>query len=355
MVYTLPNPWDVLIAFTPLNAFDRSQSGKSMSISVVVPSYNRADLLPATLDAILAQTLPPDEIIVVDDGSRDASLAVLQRYAPRVRAMPIENSGELVARNTGLRAASSDLVAFCDSDDLWTPGFLDAMAALWRAEPLTKIAYGDFVVVRDGLWETESKFSSAPSGFWDGLRQVGPDLAIFDQPVVDRLIRFQPFFPSTMVVDRAFFLGLGGWDEAASRIVGCDFATTLRIGEHPPIGVLRRPLVGVRKHAGNFSGDVQAMNLGDARILEHVLATRPSLAAYSATIQESMVARRRHALDAAFARRDFVGVNSIYQLLPGSARPSAVRIKHLVARFPAGIREATASLLLWAGTLRGAG
>jgi glycosyltransferase involved in cell wall biosynthesis len=324
-----------------------------MSISVVVPTYNRAGLLPASLDAILAQTLPPDEIIVVDDGSRDATLAVLQGYAPRVRAVLIENSGDLVARNTGLRAASGDLVAFCDSDDLWTPDFLEAMVAIWRAEPGTRTAYCDFVVVRDGVWEAASKFGTAPPGFWDGLRQVGPDMGVFDQPVIDRLIRFQPFFPSAMIVDRIFFLGLGGWDEAVSRIVGCDFATTLRVGEHPPIGALRRPLVGIRKHAGNFSGDVQAMNLGDARVLEIVLAARPSLAGYREQIQESMIMRRRHAFDAAFARRDFAGADSIYKMLPASARSSSLmRVKHRVAGLPAGIRDATTSLLLLAGALR---
>ena len=324
-----------------------------MNISVVVPTYNRADLLPASIDAILAQTLPPDEIIVVDDGSRDDTQVVLRRYAPRVRSVLIENSGDLVARNAGLRAASGHLVAFCDSDDVWMPGFLEAMAAIWSAEPGTKTAFCDFVLVRDGIWEAASKFDDAPAGFWDGLRQIGPDTGVFDEPVIDRLIRFQPFFPSTMVVDRRPFLGLGGWDEATSRIVGSDFATALRVGEHPPIGVLRRPLVGIRKHSGNFSGDVQAMNLGDARILEIVLAARPSLGAYREQIQESIIARRRQAFDAAFARRDFAGVDSIYQLLPASARSSAlIRVKHRVAGMPAGIREMTASLLLLAGSLR---
>jgi glycosyltransferase involved in cell wall biosynthesis len=88
------------------------------TIGVVVPAYNRAALLPATLDAIIAQTHPPSEIIVVDDGSTDATPELLGRYAPRVRHLRIDNSGDLAARNVGLRAAATDLVAFCDSEDL---------------------------------------------------------------------------------------------------------------------------------------------------------------------------------------------------------------------------------------------
>jgi glycosyltransferase involved in cell wall biosynthesis len=264
-----------------------------MSISVVIPSYNRAAFLLSTLDSILAQTRPPDEVLVVDDGSTDHTALVLRNYAPRVRHLRIANSGDLVARNTGLRAARCERVAFCDSDDLWAPDYLAAMCALWRAEPRLVAAYGDFVTVRNDVWEDNSKFAAAPPGFWHGVRKLEPDLAAFDEPVMDRLLAYQPFFVSCLVADRVFFLRIGGWDEAVSRTVGCDFATALRIAEHAPIGLLRRPLVGIRKHDGNYSADVQAMNLGDSLVLEHVLATRPAAAAHAALIRASIARRRR--------------------------------------------------------------
>ena len=132
-----------------------------MDISVVIPTYNRADLIPFTLDSILDQTLLPREVIVVDDGSRDDTQAVLARYGDRVRSIVIPNSGSIVARNIGLRAATHPLVAFCDSDDLWLPNFLERMAALWRAEPATKVAYANFRIVRDGVWLDEAKFGAA--------------------------------------------------------------------------------------------------------------------------------------------------------------------------------------------------
>lgn len=321
-----------------------------MSFGVIIPTYNRASLLPATLEAVLGQTLPPAEVILVDDGSTDDTAAVAARYAPRVRLLTITNSGELVARNSGLRAAGSDRVAFCDSDDLWRPGFLAAMHALWQAEPRIRVAYADFLIVRDDAWGSESKFAAAPPDFWDGLRPLGPGMGCFDTPILERLLRFQPFFPSTMTADRAWLLGLGGWDESVGRTVGCDLATVLRVAEHPPLGVVRQPLVGIRKHASNFSGDVQAMNLGDAFVLEHVLATRPSLAPLAPAIRASVAKRRREALDTAFARGDYAAVRAIAAKLP--RLPARGRLKHAIATLPGPLRAAVALAL---GSRKGQG
>jgi glycosyltransferase involved in cell wall biosynthesis len=305
-----------------------------MDVSVVIPSYNRADLLPFTLDAVLAQTLPPREVIVVDDGSQDNSLAVLARYQPKVRVIRIENAGSLVARNVGLRTARAPTVAFCDSDDLWCSDFLQRMAALWCAEPRTKVAYSNFRIVRARDWENDTKFDAAPSGYWNGLHHIAEDMGFFDQPIVDRLIRWQPFFQSALVVDRGAMLAAGGWDEGVGRIVGDDFGTVLRLGELHPFGVIFTPLVGIRKHTGNFSASVRAMNLGDAAILEYALASRPSLQPYAASIRDSAHRRRSNALDSAFVDEDFAAVRTIYQSLPAQYRSERAKLKHLVASLP---------------------
>src|ERR1019366_10656239 len=126
-------------------------------------------------------------------------------------------------------------------------------------------------IVRGETWAADDKFAAAPAGFWDRLRTVGPGLGVFDTPLVERLLRFQPCFTSCLVARRDFFLDAGGWDEGTSRMVGCDFATALRLAEHVPFGILSRPLGGIRKHPGNFSGDAQAMALGDSLGREHEL------------------------------------------------------------------------------------
>ncbi len=330
----------------------KCRDGMKLSIGVVIPTYNRAGFLPETLDAILDQTRPPDAVVVVDDGSTDDTPSVLARYAPRVKTLRITNSGDLAARNTGVAVLATDLVAFCDSDDLWRPGFLAAMEALWRAEPGTLAAYGDFVIIRDGQWQSGSKFAQAPADFWHGLRPLGPQTGVFDAPIVERLIGFQPFFASAIVVARQFFREVGGWDEGASRLVGSDFATALRIAEHAPLGVLQIPLVGIRRHAGNISGDVQKMNLGDAMVLEHVLRTRPSLAPHAALIRASIARRRRDALETAFARGDFAAVREIYALLPAVERGGKIAVKRAVAALPMGLAKPLAELLLAAGSAR---
>lgn len=325
------------------------------SISVVVPTYNRAALLPVTLDAILAQTLRPQEVIVVDDGSTDDTAAVLARYGRRLRVLRVPNGGDLKARNAGLAEATGDLVAFCDSDDLWKPGFLAGMLRMWQTEPALRVAFSDFTIIRDGVWQEARKFADAPEGFWDGLRSLGPSMSVFDTPVVDRLLQFQPFFPSCMMVDRRFMVKAGGWDTSVGRRVGCDLATILRMAEHAPFGILQQPMVGIRKHAGNHSADVQAMNLGDAWILEHVLADRPSLQMHAAAVQASITTRRTQALETAFARRDFRSVRDIADLLPQAAQPLRLRLKTQVARLPPPLREASGALLLSLGTLASAG
>ncbi len=316
-----------------------------MKISVVLPSYNRAHLIVESIHRIFAQTMSAAEIIIVDDGSTDLTGSVLAEYADRICVINMPNSGDMVARNTGLREATGDLVAFCDSDDLWQPDHLAAMAQFWSSGQGPIAAYADFQEVRDGQWSSTSKFASAPVGYWDGMTPIDSTHVLFDRPIVNDLLQFQPFFPSCMVVDRVRFLALGGWDEGVSRMVGCDFATTLRIAEHPPIGVLRQPTVGIRKHAGNFSGDVQRMNLGDADVLDYVLATRPSLASSAAEIRHSIIQRRLAAFDTAFARGDFNAVHAILKILPATTLTPRNRVKALVSNLPAPIRGLTWSVL----------
>lgn len=90
-------------------------------VSVIIPAYNSAAFVRETIDSALAQTHPDIEVIVVDDGSRDETPAILATYGDRIRVHCQKNTGVAGARNTGLRLATGEWVAFLDADDIWEP------------------------------------------------------------------------------------------------------------------------------------------------------------------------------------------------------------------------------------------
>ena len=97
----------------------------SQSVTVIIPAYNRRHLISRSLDSVLTQTHPANEIIVVDDGSTDDTKSlVLDRY-PGVNYIYQDNRGVSAARNTGIDKAKSEWLAFLDSDDEWLPRKLE--------------------------------------------------------------------------------------------------------------------------------------------------------------------------------------------------------------------------------------
>ena len=120
-------------------------------VSVVIPAYDAAAYIPATLDSILAQTISSYEVIVVNDGSPDtpALEKSLQPYFGKIRYIKQDNRGPSSARNTGIRAARGKYVAFLDSDDLWFPNHLANQLALFESDPSLGLVYANGVQIRD--------------------------------------------------------------------------------------------------------------------------------------------------------------------------------------------------------------
>ena len=106
--------------------------------SIIIPAYNAERYLPSALDSVLAQKASSYEVVLVDDGSTDATAEICDGYADRydsIRAIHIENSGASRARNMGLHDARGDYVLFMDADDLWKPELLAEVSQLAADEP----------------------------------------------------------------------------------------------------------------------------------------------------------------------------------------------------------------------------
>lgn len=166
-------------------------------ISVIIPLYNKASSIERTLRSVVGQSVPPREIIVVDDGSTDSSAAVVERVAsPLVRLVRQPNGGVSVARNRAMAEASGRWVALLDGDDVWEKYYLERLERLIAAYPDCG-AYG--------------------MGFWvetDGRRTLGrfPD----EEGVVDffslSMTRYV-LIPSATTLNRELALSLGGFPE----------------------------------------------------------------------------------------------------------------------------------------------
>ena len=110
-----------------------------MTVSVLIPCYNAAPFLAQALDSVFAQTRPPNQVVVVDDGSSDGSVDIARRYPVHLCCLPA-NTGHGRARNEGLRAVTSDAVAMLDADDFWEPTHLAEVVGLLERHPEAVLA-----------------------------------------------------------------------------------------------------------------------------------------------------------------------------------------------------------------------
>lgn len=176
------------------------------TVSIIVPCYNAAPWLATTLESCLAQSWPQREIIVVDDGSRDASLAIARSFAPHgVQVISQPNRGAAAARNTGLHASRGDFIQFLDADDALHPDKLRRQLARAATEPPDAVFTGRWGRFAQSVSET---------AFDDG-NPLFADLA-----PLDFLLRFSShdcmMHPAAWLVPRAVADSAGPWDERLS-------------------------------------------------------------------------------------------------------------------------------------------
>ena len=192
---------------------DRARSGPAR-VSVVIPTRNRAELLPRAVGSVLAQTWTDFELLIVDDHSTDETPAAIARFADeRIRSFRHErNIGQSKALNTGIEHARGEYVAFLDDDDEWLPGKLAAQVALLdAAPPEVGLVY---------CWRDELDEASR--------RRVGiPRLTLRGDIFEHMLALHLPASPSSWLVRRSTALSIGGFDEGLQQANDVDFISRI--------------------------------------------------------------------------------------------------------------------------------
>ena len=200
-----------------------------MLVSVVIPNYNCAAFLPDALESVFAQTYPHVEILVVDDGSTDDSLQVLEQYADRVRVFRQPNGGVSAARNHGIRESRGELVAFLDADDLWNPEKLARQVPLFD-RPEVGLVY----CAVEYIDEAGKSLGTNRTG---RRGRVLRSIALLEGTIVLA-------GGSTAVVRRECFDRAGGFDLEMST--AADWDMWRRVACHYEIDVVREPLMKYR-------------------------------------------------------------------------------------------------------------
>lgn len=185
-------------------------AAKAPQISVIMPTWNRRHVIGAAIDSVLAQAFAPAELLVVDDGSTDGTIAFLQvTYADQlasglIKIIPGTHAGVCPARNLGLTHATGDLIAYLDSDNTWRPAYLAVMAATFVANPAVLTAYSGLAHNdQDRAANAPAKLNGRP----------------FDRP---SLIKQNYIDLNVFMHDRLVYEQLGGFDEGLRRLVDWD-------------------------------------------------------------------------------------------------------------------------------------
>ncbi len=237
-------------------------------VSVIIPAYNAAAFIGATLESVRAQTYDTLEMIVVDDGSTDHTARIVEAHAaadPRLRLIRQANQGVATARNVAAASATGVYLAPIDADDVWLPTKIARqVASMELAGPTVGLCYtwwlgidGDGVTqMHSHPWRVEGAIADAHVA----MNFIGnASVPMFRREVFDRV---------------------GGYGDAfwTARAQGCeDWDLSLRIAESCRVSVVEEYLTGYRRVAGTMSGSLDTMARSHLLMLERLKARRPDV------------------------------------------------------------------------------
>jgi glycosyltransferase involved in cell wall biosynthesis len=227
----------------------------SATVSTIIPARNARPFIRTAVWSALAQTYPSIEIIVVDDGSTDGTLAEVEAYGSGITVLRTSNGGPAGARNAAARVARGDWLAFLDADDEWLPEKIEKQMRL--ANRGVGLVYTDRYNI--------------------GARGVFPEIqsdsqAMFEGDVFeDLLIRGNVITTSSVLIRADVFRAAGGFPESSDLVVAEDWDLWIRVAAEHRVRVCREPLVRYRFHQSGASRNHKRMNAARRRVIERAL------------------------------------------------------------------------------------
>lgn len=314
----------------------------AFDISVVIPTFRRPALLTQTVKSVLCQTLAPREIIVVDDGGGEETACAMAAFGDRVRLMQQHNSGQQAARNRGVNEAKGRWIATLDDDDLYTPCHLaNIHDAITGCE--CDMVYTNHRRFTEHSLQSTTCFDNAPQGFWDGISYQMEGWSFVGRFPVERLLRYIPFYPSTMTMRREFYLTLGGYDPQIRGIKSEDVEFLVRAISRGRLAISWTSSVDYRVHEGSSTRSFALAALGRLKIFEKIRAEHPLTISFQRALDLDIPKRRARALDDAYRLRDFGLVRELAPQIPRSEWTKARRAKAIVSALPARSARAIAA------------
>ena len=205
--------------FTPKNYLDNS-----FSISVVIPTFNRLIYLERAIKSVLNQTISVNEIIIVDDGSDDGTSEFVHSNYPNIKYIFQSNSGVSAARNTGIKAASSNWIAFLDSDDAWVTNKIQKQITELELNPEMNFCHSNEIWIRNGREIKQKNTHKKFGGF-----------------IFDKCLDKCRISPSTVICRKSLLIKLNGFDEDLA--ICEDYDLWLRITSNNPVIYIEKPLI----------------------------------------------------------------------------------------------------------------
>jgi glycosyltransferase involved in cell wall biosynthesis len=232
------------------------------AVSVVIATYNRAPFLSQTLESVFSQRFTNYELIVVDDGSTDATAALVRPYGDRLRYLYQENHGPSAARNLGVQHAKGSWISIQDSDDLCAPNHLETLYGYAKNHPDCGMVFANGAYLGGPEHNRDTILPSAKS---ERLATQGVRLEdLFDKSIV----RLQ-----AALISKRCYDALRGHDERLRISMDLDLA--FRIFSRYPMAYIDEVVFYYRKHEGNSSGNQELRLAENIQVIEKLMIENP--------------------------------------------------------------------------------